>query len=141
MAREWCDDASMSSYLCFIGAMNVMGSILLLGALSDWFADGLLRRWTQIIPPDVPYAHGPYARIWLWWAAIGTGFFGVLNVVASDWPPAFGRVVLYGDVYAYASFEALAIAGTLSRRFGPGLWVAHPLWLGQGGWGLALALS
>jgi hypothetical protein len=131
----------MSIYMSFVGAMNVMGALLLLGALSETFADGLLRRWTYIIPPDEPYVHSRYGRLWLWWAAIGTGFFGVLNLVAAHWPEAYARVVLYGDIYAYLSFEALAIAGSLSGRYGRGMAVAHCLWLGQGGWGVAVALG
>ena len=131
----------MSVYLSFIGVMNLLGTLLLLGALRESFADGLLRRWTYVIPRDTPYTHSAYGRVWLWWAAIGTGFFGVLNLVAAHWPEPFARVVLYGDIYAYASFEALAIAGTLSGRYGPGMSVAHVLWLGQGGWGVALALA
>lgn len=127
--------------MSFIGAMNVMGAFLLLGALSETFADGLLRRWTQIIPLDQPYVHSPYGRVWLWWAAIGTGFFGVLNLVAAHWPDPYARVVLYGDIYAYLSFEALAIGGSISRRYGPGLVVSHFLWLGQGGWGVIVALG
>lgn len=131
----------MSTYLTFIGAMNLLGALLLLGALSESFADGLLRRWTYILPPDVPFTHSPYGRLWLWWAIIGTGFFGALNVIAAGWPAEFARVIVYGDIYAYFAFEALAIAGTFSPRYGKGVLVAHFLWIGQGGWGVFVALS
>lgn len=42
---------------------------------------------------------------------------------------------------AYFAFEALAIAGSRSGRYGRGMPVAHALWIGQGGWGVAVALG
>ena len=120
--------------------MNVLGTLLLLGALSERFADALLRRWTIIIPRDQPYRHSTFGRVWLWWAIIGTGFFGAINLLAVDWPREYARYIVYGDIYCYGMFELLAIAGTLSRRYGPGLDFAHLLWLGQGGWGVYVAL-
>lgn len=131
----------MAAYLTFIGAMNLLGVFLLLGAMSERFADRLLRRWTAILPADTPYTHSPYGRIWLWWAAIGTGFFAALNLVAAAWPPEYARMIVYGDIYAYFAFEALAIAASLSGRYGRGMAVSHVLWLGQGGWGVAVALG
>ena len=125
----------MTTYLLFIGTMNALGTLLLLGALNEGFADGLLRRWTYIIPRDVPYQHSEYSRLWLWWAIVGTSVFAFLNIVAASWPAEFATWIVIGDVWAYACFEALAIAGTLSTRFDQGLWVAHILWIGQGGWG------
>ncbi len=130
----------MSAYLTFIGAMNLAGTLTLMAALSDRVADALLRRWTFIAKTDEPIRHGPYGRVWLWWAIVGTGFFGVLNLVAASWPEAQARVVLYGDLYTYGAFEVLAIGMSLSRRFGPGVVVCHVLWLVQGGWGLWVAL-
>ena len=129
----------MTAYLYFIGTANALGTLLLLGALSEGFADGLLRRWTQILPADAPYEHSAYGRLWLWWAIIGTGFFAAINMVAASWPPSCARVVVFGNIYCYLSFEALAIAGSLSPRFGPGVHVAHVLWLGQAGWGAYVA--
>lgn len=132
----------MDAYFYWIGGANLVGMALLLGALSDDFADGLLRRWTQIIPVDKPFAHGEYSRIWLWWAIIGAGFYGAINLVASTWPREYAIWIVYGNIYAYAFFEVLAIAGTVfSNRYGPGLRFAHLLWIGQGGWGVYVALS
>ncbi len=131
----------MATYLYFIGAMNVLGVFVLLGALSDDFSDGLLRRWTQIVPKDRPFAHSADSRIWLWWAIIGTGFFGPINLVAAGWPEAYARFVVYGDVYAYGAFELLAIAASISRRYGPGIPICHVLWLVQGGWGAYVAFA
>ena len=130
----------MTSYLIFIGTMNVLGAGLLLGALSEPFADGLLRRWTAIIPPETPFRYGPYGRIWLWWATIGTGFFGVINLVAAGWPVEFARAIVYGNIYAYGSFELLAVAASWSGRYGKGINVSHALWIGQAGWGVATVL-
>ena len=132
----------MSAYLYFIGTMNALGALLLLGALNERFADGLVRRWTYMIPAEARYEHSAYGRIWLWWAIIGTAFFGALNLIAASWPWEFARVVVYGDIFCYAAFELLAIAGSFSPRYGPGLKVvAHFLWIGQGGWGVFVALT
>ncbi len=128
--------SALSFYLAWIGCANALGVGLLVGALHEGFADGLLRRWTRMIPPDEPYRHSPYGRVWLWWAIIGTGFFAALNFVALGWPPAYARVIAWGNVYCYGSFELLAIAASLSPRWGAGVRVAHVLWIGQTGWGV-----
>jgi hypothetical protein len=125
----------------FMAAVNLLGVGLLLGALSERFADALLRRWTWILPPDTPYCHSEYGRIWLWWAIIGAGFFAALNLIAAGWPPAYARTIVWLDVACYLAFEALAIAAMFSpRRWGAGMKVAHVLWLGQAGWGVGAAL-
>lgn len=126
----------MNTFLTFIGVANLVGALLLLGALRDDFADLLLRRLTWILPADTPFRHSAYGRIWLWWAIIGTAVFGAWNVLAPSWPPEVQRAIAWGDVLAYGSFELLAIAGSLSPRFGPGVHVCHALWIGQAGWGL-----
>lgn len=131
----------MDIYLTFIGVANLLGAALLLACLREDVADLFLRRLTYIVPHDTPYVHSAYGRVWLWWAIIGTTVFGAWNVVASGWPVEVARVIVWGDVFAYGAFEALAIAGSLSARFGPGVHVCHALWLGQGGWGLWVALA
>ena len=119
-----------------------LGFFLLLGAMSDNFADGLLRRWSKIIPDDKPYRHSEYSRVWLWWAVIGAGFYAGLNFVALDWPWEYARWIVLGNVYAYGFFELLAIGATLNRkRWGVGIYVTHFLWIGQAGWGVLVALS
>lgn len=130
----------MSLYLYFIGTMNTIGALLLVGALSDDFSDKLLRRWTSIIRPDTRFVHSEYSRVWLWWAIIGTAFFGPLNLVAASWPPEFARTIVYGDIFCYSVFELLAIAMTFSDKYGPGKYVTHFLWIGQAGWGVIVAL-
>lgn len=127
----------MPAYLLFIGAMNVFGALLMVAALKSSVSDLLLRRLTYILPADKPFVHSPYSHIWLWWAIIATAVLAGLNLVAADWPPEYARVIVIGDVAAYSAFEALAIAGTLSPRYGRGVLVAHVLWVGQAGWGLA----
>ncbi len=131
----------MPTYLTFIGTMNVIGTCLLLGALNERFSDALLRRWTWIIPQDREFRHSDYSRVWLWWAIIGTAVFSGWNIIAANWPAEQARIIVWGDVVAYGSFEALAIAGSLSRNYGPGIHVAHVLWIGQAGWGVFAALS
>jgi hypothetical protein len=131
----------MVAYLWWIGLVNGMGFFLLLGAMSDHFADGLLRRWTKIIPDDEPYVHSKYSRVWLWWAVIGAGFYAGINLIATGWPAEYARVIVWGNVYAYGFFEVLAIFATISRRWGKGIWTTHFLWIGQGGWGVWAALT
>lgn len=126
----------MRHYLCFIGVMNALGVLALLGCLREDVADRLLRRWCWIVPQDHPYTHSPYGRLWLWWAILGTAAFSAWNLAATTWPPELARQIILGDVCVYLGFEALAIAGSRSPRFGPGVHVAHVLWLGQAGWGI-----
>ena len=126
----------MSTYLIFIGAANLIGAFLLLACLKESWADLLLRRLCYFLPQEKPYVHSEYSRLFLWWAIIGTGFFGAINIVASGWPTEYATWIVYGNIYCYAAFELLAIAGSLSPRFGAGVHVAHVLWIGQAGWGV-----
>jgi len=133
----------MRTYLLYIGGINALGVLLLVGAMSDAFADKVLRQWTAIIPSDKRFVHSEYSRIWLWWAVIGAGFFVLINFGAYGWPSAYARWVVIADVYAYFAFEALAIAATVRarHRYGVGLTViSHVLWIGQGGWGVVTLL-
>lgn len=81
--------------------------------MNENFADGLLRRWTKLIPDETPYRHSTYGRVWLWWTIIGTGFLAAVNFIAIDWPAPYARVIGWGNVYGYGAFEALAIAASL----------------------------
>jgi hypothetical protein len=130
----------MTTYLWWVGLANGAGFFLLLGAMSDNFADGLLRRWTKIIPDDTAFVHSKYSRIWLWWAVIGTGFFAGINIIATGWPHEYARVIVWGNVYAYGFFEVLAIAASLSKKYGAGMWLTHILWIGQSGWGVVVSI-
>jgi hypothetical protein len=126
----------MGIYLTCIGVLNLVVAAVLLGAVNEWFADGILRRWTRMIPRDTPYTHGPHGRLWIWWAIIGSSFFASINLLASNWPPEAAEFIVIADVAWYSAFEFLAICGSLSGRFGSGMYVAHVLWVGQGGWGV-----
>lgn len=128
--------SALSVYLIWIGSANALGVAMLLAALNESFADGLLRRWTKMIPDESPYTHSAYGRVWLWWAIIGTGFFAALNFIALGWPVPYARVIAWGNVYCYGCFELLAIAASFSPRWGKGIRVAHVLWIGQTGWGV-----
>ena len=123
------------SYLLFIGTMNALGAVLLLAATRPSVSDVLLRRWTWIVPQDQPYPDAPGPAVWTLWAAIGTAGFAWLNFRACTWPAAMASEVVLLDVIVYGSFELAAIIGTARGRWGPGLWVTHPLWLGQAAWG------
>ena len=130
----------MHTYLTFIGSVNLLGALLLLGAQNERFADNLLRRWTRMINSDEPCRNTPYLQAWLWWATIGTGFFGAINLVARGWPAEYARTIVMGNVYCYGSFEVLAIAMMFSPKWGEGKYLNHLLWIGQGGWGVAVLL-
>lgn len=132
----------MNAYLWWIGTVNGLGFFLLLGAMNDDFSDGLLRRWSKIIPDDKPFVHSEYSRVWLWWAVIGAGFYAGINIIATGWPAEYARVIVWGNVYAYGFFEVLAIAATFSKKkWGSGIWLTHFLWIGQAGWGVYAALA
>jgi hypothetical protein len=126
----------MLTFLTWIGLANAAGALLLAAATRDDISDRLLRRWTWILPADAPFRGGHGTVIWTWWAAIGTAGLAWLNLRAAALGGSLAREVAQVDVAVYLGFEALAIAGSLSRRYGPGLWIAHVLWLGQGCWGL-----
>lgn len=127
----------MTTFLLFIGTMNALGTLLMIASLESRVSDFVLRRATYLLPADKPFEHSAYSHLWLWWAIIATGVLSALNLVAAGWPPEYARTIVMGDVAAYAAFEALAIAGSFSPRYGGGVYVAHVLWLGQAGWGLA----
>ena len=126
----------MSTYLTFIGIMNALGALMMIGALKSSFSDLLLRKLTYILPADKPFEHSAYSHIWLWWAIIATSVLSALNFVAVGWPPEYARTIVWGNVAAYSAFELLAIGGTLSRNYGPGIYIAHALWIGQAAWGV-----
>lgn len=121
--------------------MNALGVLVMVGALRSSVSDFVLRRATYLLPADQPFEHSRYSHLWLWWAIVGTAVLAALNWVAAGWPPEYARAIVVADVGAYLAFEALAIAGTLSPRYGPGVYVAHVLWLSQAGWGIAVLLG
>jgi hypothetical protein len=130
----------MSTYLTFIGVMNALGALLMVGALKSSVSDLLLRRYTFILPADRPFEHSAYSHIWLWWAIIATAVLSACNFVAAGWPTEYARTIVMADIGAYSAFELLAIGGTITRRYGPGIWIAHGLWIGQAAWGVATLL-
>ncbi|MDP3274834.1 MAG: hypothetical protein Q8Q09_06520 [Deltaproteobacteria bacterium] len=131
----------MATFLYFIGTVNLLGVVMLFAALREDVHDLLLRRWTRILRADEPARHGNGSRLWTVWAAVGTLGFAWLNLRAAGGNPAWMAEVVRMDVLVYGAFEVMAIVGTASRKFGPGMWVCHPLWIGQGGWGLAVLLN
>lgn len=124
----------MASFLTFIGVVNVLGAVMLMAATRPSVSDLLLRRWTRILPEHAVIRAGEGTSVWTWWAAIGTAGFAWVNLRAASMGGLFAVEIVRMDVAIYGAFEVLAVAGTISRRFGPGLWVCHPLWIGQGVW-------
>jgi hypothetical protein len=131
----------MQAFLTFIGVANALGAVLLFAAMHPRFSDLVLRRWTWILPQDQPYPEQRGPAAWAGWAAVGTVGFAWLNLRALSWAPLQALEVVRLDVLVYGGFEVLALVGTLSRRWGPGLWFAHVLWIGQGSWGAWLLMS
>jgi hypothetical protein len=124
----------MASFLLWIGAYNVLGSLVLMAMHSERVAELVLRRGTEIVPG--PYRHEGFARMWLWWAAGTNLFLGVVMVRALAWPLAVQREVTLLAVGVYALLWLVAVAGLRRPRYGRGIYALHPLWLGQIGWGL-----
>lgn len=127
----------MHHFLLFMGLMNTLGAVLLMAATRETVSDLLLRRWTRILPLDRPFRYGPGAVLWTWWAAVGTAGFAWLNLRALQLAPTFAEEIIRFDVMVYLGFEGLAVLGSASRQYGPGLWLAHPLWIGQALWGMS----
>jgi alkylation response protein AidB-like acyl-CoA dehydrogenase len=131
----------MTTFLVFIGTMNAAGAIVMIGALRSSVSDFVLRRATYLLPADRPFEHSAYSHLWLWWAIVATAVLAALNWVAAGWPPEYAPAIVTADVGAYLAFEALAIAASFSPRYGPGVYVAHVLWLSQAAWGIAVLLG
>ena len=89
----------MADFLSWIGLYNALGVFVLIGLQHEGFADFMLRRATQIIAEE--YTHGPFGRMWLWWATVGNAFLAAVMLLALQWPRAAQFEVIVGVVALY----------------------------------------
>ncbi len=123
----------MTDFLLWVGSYNLLGAGLLMAMHHDRVADFVLRRATEIV--SVPFVHGAWSRMWLWWAAAVNLFLGAVMVRAGRWPVEVQREVVLGAVVVYVVMYVVLAWGGRGPRFGRGVWVTHALWLAQIGWG------
>lgn len=124
----------MIDFLFWIGLYNIFGAILLMGCHFEKIGDSLLRRFTEII--QIPYEHGPFGRMWLWWAASTNFFLGGIMVLASRWENGIQREIIYLTLITYIIMYLVMIFGAKKPKYGRGIFVTHLLWLGQISWGI-----
>ena len=124
----------MVDFLFWIGWYNALGVLLLVGFQHEGFADFMLRRATEVIAQE--YTHGPFGRMWLWWATAGNAFLGAVMLLALRWPPSAQYDVAMGVVALYLVMWLVLLFGARSPRYGRGVYVCHALWIGQMGWGV-----
>ncbi len=125
----------MSHFLFWIGLYNLLGSCVLFAMHDERVADWVMRRGIEVV--DVPYQHGPFGRLWLWWAATANAFMGAVMVLATRWPAVVQREVCVAVVALYAvMYVVCAIGGRSRPPWGRGALSIHVLWPPQMAWGL-----
>ena len=124
----------MHQFLLYIGIYNVAGSLLLMLFNSEKVADSILRKYTEII--SEPYLHGPFGRLWLWWAASSNLCLGMIMIIASRWNEHVQREVILIAIGTYLIMYFVMIIGGKKPKYGRGLIVTHVLWVLQISWGI-----
>ena len=119
-----------------VGAWWLVGSFVVIAFVHEPFADKVLREWTYIFAK--PYEHGAYGHVFVLWAGVINACFGWCLMRAPRWDPAARNAVLMSANACYLMVFGLAIAGLGSPNYGPGIYIAIPLWGGLLGWGLAV---
>lgn len=124
----------MQQFLWWIGLYNVVGVLVLAAMHSERFADTVLRRATEIVA--VPYTHGEFGRLWLWWATSANLFLGSVMMLSTRWGHQAQREVTLAAVAVYAVMYLVMIFGGKKPKYGNGIYVTHGLWIAQITWGL-----
>lgn len=123
----------MASFLYWIGLYNLAGPLVLGAMHHEGVADFVLRRGTE--SAAVPYRHGDFGRMWLWWAATANGGLGAIMWLASGWPEALQRQICWVVLGVYAAMYVVLLVGGRGRQFRrSGILAVHGLWLGQMAW-------
>ena len=112
----------------------MLGCAALLGCVHEPFADKLLRQWTYFLTE--PYEHGSLGHALWVWIALVNGALGVFMILAPGWEPAARGAVLITAIAGYAVFFVLSLLAVRSPRYGPGVYVAIPLWGAIGAWAI-----
>ena len=129
----------MAQYLCWIGAYNLLGSLLVLACLHEPTADLVLRKATYMV--SKPYKHGEFGRLWMMWAGSVNLMFAVVMMCSSAWSPAAMKVVTICSILGYVAVLVPALFFRKDPKWGPGLYVGFVLWFLQIGWGLWAVLG
>ena len=124
----------MTVFLFYIGLYNVLGALLLVSLNSQKLSETLLRKYTEII--NEPYSHGPFGRMWLWWAATSNLFLGLTMVISSRWPKEIQKEIIVLVLITYSLMYTVMLFGGKKPKYGRGIYVTHILWLSQIAWGL-----
>jgi hypothetical protein len=124
----------MTSFLWWIGWYNFLGSIVLALMYHERLADFMLRKVTEVVL--VPYEHGAFGRMWLWWAASTNLFLGAIMLRAASWSPEPQREVAIAIVAVYVLMYLVMAIGMRPPKYSwRGAVGLHVLWLLQIGWG------
>ena len=125
----------MVDFLLWIGLYNLLGSLALFTMHNEHVADWVMRRGTEAVA--VPYEHGPFGRLWLWWAATANTFMGAVMVLATRWPTVVQREVCVAVIALYGvMYVVCAIGGRRRPPWGRGALSIHVLRPSQMAWGL-----
>lgn len=106
----------MSTFLFWIGWYNLLGAPVLMAMHNERVADSVLRRYTEIIM--IPYGHGSFGRLWLWWAAAAQLFIGGIMVRATIWPAAIQRDVVVATIVVYVVMYGVLAIGARRPKYG-----------------------
>lgn len=124
----------MTSFLWWIGSYNFLGSLVLILLVHERSADLVLRKVTEVVA--VPYEHGLFGRMWLWWAASTNLFLGAIMVRAAGWPDQPQREVVIASLGVYGLMYVVMAVGMRPPKYSRrGAIALHVLWLAQIGWG------
>lgn len=124
----------MHSFLLCIGLYNLLGFFILTLLHSEKISDTILRKYTEII--NQPYSHGPFGRLWLWWAASSNLFLGAIMVLSTRWNEHAQLEVIYLVLITYVIMYFVLLFGGKKPKFGRGVYITHFLWLSQISWGI-----
>jgi ABC-type xylose transport system permease subunit len=120
-------------FLWWIGWYNALTPLVLCAMHDERVADVVMRRVTEVAAE--PYEHGPFGRLWLWWAASTNAALGAIMVLATRWPTNSQREVAIAALGVYAVMYLVMVFGARKPRYGRGIYTVHVLWIAQLGWG------
>ena len=129
----------MGNFLLWIGLYNLLGSFILMAFHFEKIGDTLLRKWTEII--NIPYTHGNFGRMWLWWTASANLFIGLVMLLATRWSLDIQKEITILVLIVYIIMYIVMLLGGKKPKFGRGIYITHALWMAQIAWGIWVILS